>query len=277
MGLENRTVVVVGAGAGGIGEAVVTLLGRLGCSVVAVDHDEARLRGTLAASAAGPMPCRGIVADALDAERIREVVAAAADSGPPLYGLVDVVGGLAPSQWGRVLDTAPRSFDEVIELNLNSTLYSSQAVAAALVDSGAPGSIVHIGSISGMDAAPFNASYGAAKAAVMSLTRTMAVELGSYGIRVNAVAPGTVARAGASIDAETARLARATIPLGRQGAPDDIAGAVAWLLSELSTFVTGQVITVDGGSSIKPSYLDEQDLPVFVRSAQLRTRLLGGG
>jgi hypothetical protein len=102
------------------------------------------LAGTVEASAAGPTPCLGMVANARGADRIREVVAAATRSGPPLHSLVNVVGGLPRSHWGRLLDYEPSPFDEVIQRNLNSTLYSSQAVAAALVNAHTPGSIVHV-------------------------------------------------------------------------------------------------------------------------------------
>jgi NAD(P)-dependent dehydrogenase (short-subunit alcohol dehydrogenase family) len=92
---------------------------------------------------------------------------------------------------------------------------------------------------------------------------------------VNAVAPGTVRTPRNQVDGEDedSPAERAAIPLGRRGEPDDIAGAVVFLLSDLAGFVSGQVLSVDGGSSVRPSYLDDEDLPVFVRDPGLRARL----
>ena len=123
---------------------------------------------------------------------------------------------------------------------------------------------------------PFGAAYGAGKAGMMALMRTEAVELGARGIRVNAVACGTIrtprsdehAADVADTDAE-----RDAIPLNRRGLPDDIAGAVLFLLSDLAAFVSGHVLVVDGASSVKPSYLDADNLPVFVHDDSLRSRL----
>jgi NAD(P)-dependent dehydrogenase (short-subunit alcohol dehydrogenase family) len=135
---------------------------------------------------------------------------------------------------------------------------------------------VQIASIAALEGMPFGAGYAASKAALLSLTRTMALEWGGYGLRVNAVAPGSVRvpRNGAAEDLEHERRA---IPLGRRGHPEDIAGAVLFLLSDLSRWITGQVLAVDGGASVRPSYLDDDGLPVFVRDEALRRRLKSGG
>ena len=214
---------------------------------------------------------RFIVVDVRDADAVAEAV----EAGPPLHGLVHVAGGLQLDQWSALLDLAPATFDEVIRLNLASAFVTSRAVAARLVDQGRGGSIVHIASIAGLSAMPFGAPYAAAKAGMVALMRTAALEWGPLGIRVNAVAPGTVRvprNESESSPADTVD-ERAAIPLGRRGHPDDIAGAVLFLLSDLAGFITGQVLAVDGGSSARPSYLDAANLPVFVRDPGLRSRL----
>jgi NAD(P)-dependent dehydrogenase (short-subunit alcohol dehydrogenase family) len=124
---------------------------------------------------------------------------------------------------------------------------------------------------------PFGVPYAAAKAGLLALMRTAALELGGAGVRVNAVAAGTVrtAKNRASSPAVDTPEERAVLPLGRRGQPVDIAGAVLYLLSDLAGFVTGHTLVVDGGSSARPSYLDADNLPVFVHDEALRNRLLG--
>ena len=137
--------------------------------------------------------------------------------------------------------------------------------------------IVNIASITGFGAMPFGAPYAAAKAAVLSFTRTAAVELGPHGIRVNAVAVGTIRvpqnKTGAPpVDTPETK---AVLPLGRRGRPEDVAGPVLFLLSDLAAFVTGSVVTADGGASARPGYVDADGLPVFVPEGELRSRLTG--
>ena len=169
----------------------------------------------------------------------------------------------------------PARFAAVVELNLQSAFVTTHAVAGRLVDAGAGGSIVVLSSISGVQAMPFGAPYAAAKAAILALVRTAALELAPHGVRVNAVAPGhdpRRRRVGLRSEEEQ--------PPSRCGAaarPDDVAGAVLYLLSDVAGFVTGHTLVVDGGSSVRPSFLDADDLPVFVHDADLRARLLQPG
>ena len=271
LGLAHRVVVVAGAGGGGIGTAVCRLVGAAGARVVAVDRDPARLHVTELMLDELGVRCEPVVADVRDASQVEELVSAAPG---PLHGLVHVAGGLAPDEWSPLLATSPETFAAIVDLNLASAFLTSRAVAARLVEDGTPGSIVHIASIAGLSALPFGAGYAAAKAGLGGLTRTAALEWGPHGIRVNAVAPGTVRTPRNRADGhEDSPAERAAIPLGRRGEPDDVAGAVLFLLSDLARFVSGQVLCVDGGSSVRPSYLDAENLPVFVRDAALRARL----
>jgi NAD(P)-dependent dehydrogenase (short-subunit alcohol dehydrogenase family) len=273
LGMKGRTAIVVGAGGGGIGTAIAATLAAAGTHVVAVDLDAARLEAAEEAIRAVDGLCTAKVVDARDRAAVEHLVAQVDEDGG-LHGLVNVVGGLPIERWQRLLEYSDETFDGVLEANLRCAFLTSQVVAQHLARRGAPGSIVQIASISALHGMPFGAAYSAAKAALISLSRTMALEWGPLGIRVNAVAPGTirVPRNQAGDDAERDR---AVIPLGRRGTPEDIAGAVLFLLSDLAQWVTGQLLAVDGGVSVKPSYLDETGLPVFVTDPKVRDRLSG--
>jgi len=185
-----------------------------------------------------------------------------------------VVGGAPPRTWAPVLDLDVATHDAVLRHNLTATLVPCRAVARSFIDHGVAGSIVCLSSISGDRSSPHHASYGAAKAAIRQLVGTMALEWGGHGIRVNAVAPGTITTPRAS--AATADPARnRAVPLRRRGTPDEIAGAVLFLLSDLASFVTAHTLVADGGASARPSYLDDHDLPVFVRHGEIRDRIEG--
>ena len=234
-------------------------------------------RSALTERAAGTDAARFVpaLADVTDAAAVDDALTAL-DGLPPLLGLVHVVGGMPFDDWSLVTGMPPATFAAVVELNLQSAFITTQAVARRLVARGEPGSIVLVSSISGTSAMPFGAPYAAAKAGVLALMRTAALELGPARVRVNAVVPGTVRTAHSergtpTVDSPEEQRA---IPLGRRGAPEDIAGAALYLLSDLAGFVTGHALVVDGGSSIRPSFLDADDLPVFVRDDAMRARLL---
>jgi 3-oxoacyl-[acyl-carrier protein] reductase len=270
LAVPDRTVVVAGAGGGGIGTAVCAALVSVGATVLGLDVDRDALAVTERAvdDAVRFVPRLADVTDGAAVERTLDSL----DGLPPLHGLVHVVGGMPIGDWAPVTAMAPERFAAVVELNLQSSFVTTQAVARRLVDAGSSGSIVLLSSISGVQAMPFGAPYAAAKSAILAFVRTAALELGPRGIRVNAVAPGTVRASGADTPDE-----QRPIPLRRRGVPDDIAGAVLYLLSDLAGFVTGHTLVVDGGSSARPSFLDDDDLPVFVHDASLRARLLQPG
>jgi 3-oxoacyl-[acyl-carrier protein] reductase len=262
--LAGRTIVVAGAGGGGIGSATARTLRAAGARVVGLDIDQERL------AMADVDVAR--VADVLDPSSVEKVLR---DAGP-VDGLVYVAGGLRVEQWAPTERLGLETFDAVLALNLRAALSTSQVVASQLITASRPGSIVYIASIAGLQGMPYGAAYAVAKAGVLALARTQAVEWGGAGIRVNAIAAGTIGtpkseRENASNRPEDV----ATVPLGRRGDASDVADAVLFLCSDLASFVTGHALVVDGGASAKPSFVDADNLPVFVRDPEMRARITG--
>jgi NAD(P)-dependent dehydrogenase (short-subunit alcohol dehydrogenase family) len=275
-GLTDTTVIVMGAGGGGIGTSIARHLGHAGARVLAVDIDPDKLAICTEALAADGVEHEGLIADGRD----RDAVAAAVDRASalgPLRGSVQVAGGMWPAQWAPFASDDP-AFDEVIDLNLGSTVNSVRAVGRRLIEQGRGGSIVNIATVSALNAMPYGSAYAAAKAAVLSLTRSLAVEWGRDDIRVNAVAPGSIATpksASTRRPGDTDGDDLLVIPMRRRGSSDDIAKAVLFFMSDLASYVTGQVLCVDGGTSVRPAVNDADELPVFVHNEELRARLTG--
>jgi NAD(P)-dependent dehydrogenase (short-subunit alcohol dehydrogenase family) len=188
---------------------------------------------------------------------------------------VQVAGGMWPPQWAPFV-SEDAAFDDVMALNFGSTVNTVRAVGRKLVEQGNGGSIVNIATVSALNAMPYGSAYAAAKAAVLSLTRSLAVEWGSRQIRLNAVAPGSIATpksASTRKPGDTDGNDLEVIPMRRRGTSDDIASAVLFMMSDLANYVTGQVLCVDGGTSIRPAVNDRDELPVFVHNEELRARL----
>ncbi len=268
--LAGRKIIVSGAAGGGIGTTVAAWIARAGATVVAVDASAEKLDTHIAPLLREGLDLVPVVADILDEAGVAAVMAAAAAAGGDLHGLVSVVGGAPPPTWGPATRLAREHWHAQIALNLDAMFFISQAVAAELQAQSRPGSIVAISSINGLTSSPYNVGYGAGKAALGSVVETMALELATAGIRVNAVAPGPVATPTASLSTDPQRLRRG-IPMGRYGEPEEIAGPVLFLLSDLSSFMTGQCLVADGGCSIKWCHLTDDNLPMFLKEASVRT------
>ena len=265
----GRTALVVGGGGGGIGSAVCHRLADAGADIVAISAATADVEATVAEIDERGREATGHVVDVTDLDHLRATIEAA-DTASPIDLVVNVVGGVTVDHWHRLEDYPIDSFDHLLTTNLRYAFVVGQTVAGRLIERGRPGSMVNISSIASKGQ-PLLAGYGAAKAGLDSLTRTMAMEWGRHGIRVNNVAPGTVntPRSGRPVDDPDDPLAKA-ITLGRRGRPADIADACVFLLSDLASYITGQTLDIDGGPS--RGALDDSDLPVFVTNPAIRSR-----
>ena len=268
--LNGRVIVVSGAAGGGIGTSVTQLLATAGAVVVAVSRSQDNLDQHIAPLVSSGLAVVPVAADASTDEGVAAALAAARAAGP-LHGLVNVAGGAEPGTWMPSTRVSRDDWRNLFSQNLETMFFMSQAVAAELWAQKRPGSIVSISSISGMNTAPFHVGYGTAKAAVVAATRTMAAELALDGIRVNAVAPGVTATPASRtyVDDDEER-DRQAIAMGRRGTPEEIAGAIAFLLSDLSTYITGQTILVDGGLNLKWSHLAADNTSLFLKDQGFR-------
>lgn len=264
--LTGSKALVVGGGGGGIGTAVVELLATAGADIGVITIDPEHAADSAERVEGIGQNVQIAVADVVDDEGFAGAVDDLISNMGAFDHLVNVVGGAGISDWSRAKDYQLETFDRILSRNLRYALVSCQRVAAALIETGTAGSIVNISSIA-TRAVPLLAGYGAAKAGLEAMTRTMAAEWGQYGIRVNAVAPGTVKtpRAGKDDLEEVSK----GIPLQRRATPEDIAGATLFLLSGIASYITGQTLTVDGGATLGSA---GDGLPAFVTNPAIRAQ-----
>jgi NAD(P)-dependent dehydrogenase (short-subunit alcohol dehydrogenase family) len=253
--LKNRVAFVAG-GAGGIGEAVTRILAAAGATVAVADaaaDRAAEVSESVQQAGGSAIP---VTVDLRDEESVSRAVAAAAERAGGIDILANITGGMrAHAPWAPVRDWTTDSWDAIVQLNLRYVFWTCRAVIPLLEARGA-GAIVNVGSVAALSASPGQSAYGAAKAAVLQLTRTLAVECGPAGIRVNAVSPGVTLTppARAALASETGDAYRAATPLRQLSLPEDIARAVLYFASPMSAGVTGQDLTVDGGISVTFPY-----------------------
>jgi 3-oxoacyl-[acyl-carrier protein] reductase len=278
LGLDGRIVVVAGAAGGGIGTTVTRMVAQAGATVVAVSRGQDNLDRHLGPLLAEGLPVVPVAADASTDEGVSATLEAVRRTEGELHGLVNVAGGADPSTWMPSTRVTRGDWRELFTRNLETMFFMSQAVAAELRRRERPGSIVSISSISGMNTAPFHIAYGTAKAAIVAVTRTMALELAGGGeeapIRVNAVAPGVTKTpaSGAYVDEDPERDRRA-IAMGRRGCPEEVAGAILFLLSDLSGYITGQTLLVDGGLNLRWGHLGADNTSLFLKDETFRTAI----
>jgi 3-oxoacyl-[acyl-carrier protein] reductase len=248
LSLAGKSALVVGAGQG-IGRQCALTLAQAGADVGALDIQEHRAVSVAAEIEALGRRSSSHVADVRDRSAGANIVTEFVDVHQRMDVVVTVVGGTSAfAPFVPTDEVTDETIDLILDINLRYVLYFLRDVLRHMKASGRGGSIVSIGSISGVMGAPNHSTYGAAKAGLSQLARSVAAEYGRFGIRMNIVSPGiAVTDVSASKLTEEGERLAGGIPLQRLGRPEDIANAVAFFASDLSGYVTGQEIVVDGG------------------------------
>jgi 3-oxoacyl-[acyl-carrier protein] reductase len=239
--LTGKVAVVTGAGAG-IGRGIAAGLVAFGASVAIWERDP-----DTCASAAESLGALAITTDVRDSAEVDAALSRTSEQLGQVTILVNNAGGTFSSP---LLETSENAWDALYRANLRHVLLCTQRVARGMVAAGLDGSITNIVSIEGVRAAPGYAAYAAAKAGVINYTKTAALELAPFGIRVNALAPDITLTEGIAelMSADFREDLKHLVPIGRPGHVDDIAGAAVFLASDLASYITGQTIHVDGGT-----------------------------
>ncbi|OGN81961.1 MAG: short-chain dehydrogenase [Chloroflexi bacterium GWC2_73_18] len=248
--LDGRVAVVPGGG-GGIGIRLTTALASVGARVAIVGRTAGRAAAAAAACRAAGSEALIVAADVTRAEDAERAVAETVARFGRLDIIVNAVGGGAGTALYPAESYPVSEWDRIVDLNLRSMLYATQAAARAMIAGGRGGRVLSISSVRGQLGINSGfAAYVAAKGALNALTRQLATEWAKYAITVNAIAPTFVATPQVEdllADPVFKEGILRRIPLGRVGETDDLVGAVLFFCSDASAFVTGQVLTIDGG------------------------------
>ena len=242
--LEKKTALVTGAGKG-IGRAIALALAKMGVLVIVnyrgskEQAEETVQKIREMGQEAEAYPC-----DVSDFQAVETMMKTIVSK----YGRLDIlVNNAGITKDGLILKMSEEDFDKVVDTNLKGTFHTIRHASRQMIRQRS-GRIINISSVSGVMGNPGKANYAAAKAGIIGLTKTMAKELGSRGITVNAIAPGFIETDMTAVLSESVQQnIQAQIPLGHFGKPEDVAAAAAFLASEEAGYITGQVLCVDGG------------------------------
>jgi len=249
--LTGKNAFVTGASRG-IGRSIAVALAGAGADVALVARSESGLADTAADITALGRKAVVLPADVTSQDAVEAAVTAAIDQ----LGQVDVVVNNAGGSnfMAAFLDLRLSGWEKLMRLNLDSAVYVCHAIGGHLVERG-EGSVINVASVAGMMGSPLLSPYGAAKAGLVSLTKSLAVEWGSTGVRVNALCPGWTAtdlNRNLWDDPVSGPATVATVPMHRWGRAEEMAGPAVFLASAASSYMTGQVLVVDGGQTIGP-------------------------
>lgn len=247
--LGGKTVLACGAGPGGIAQATVNTLVRAGATVIALDHDAGLMERTLASARALGGTVHLLVVDLTDPAQVERVVPQIWEQFGALDGIANVAGGTRPEEWQPFDMTPTESFRQTLALNLDYIFMLCRDAAREWIARNRGGALVNVSSVSSLASAPWHGPYGAAKAGIVSLTKTMANEWHEFGIRANAVLPGAVAT-----ERVMSRIAPVNVvsdSVQNFTDPQELANMIVFLLSDLAAGVSGQAIAVDRSLSTK--------------------------
>ncbi len=246
--LSGRVALVTG-GSRGLGEEIASGLAEAGALLMLLARREPDLTATVERMRGAGHRCEGALCDAASADSVREAVATTLGT----YGKIDILVNNAGISWGaRAEDMPLEKWRAVLDVNLTGAFLFAQAVAPGMIGRGS-GAILNVASIAGLRAMPEElpaAGYVASKGGLIALTRELAAKWGRHGIRVNAIAPGFFpSRMTEKVLERMQSGIERGIPLGRIGRPGELKGAAIFLLSDAASYITGQVLAIDGGTT----------------------------
>ena len=246
--LSGQVALITG-GSRGLGEEIATGLGEAGASLMLLARREPGLMKRSSVCADRAFACEGTVCDASDAAAVRGAVEKTVER----FGRIDILVNNAGISWGAPAEEMPlEKWRAVLDVNLTGAFLFAQAVAAQMM-ARRSGCILNVASIAGMRAMPAGlsaAGYVASKGGLIALTRELAAKWGQYGIRVNAIAPGFFpSRMTEKVLERMQSGIEQAIPLGRIGRPGELKGAAVFLVSEAASYITGQTLAIDGGTT----------------------------
>lgn len=242
--LEGKSALVVGGGQG-MGEAAAKLLAQVGCGVAVADIKGGSAERVAAEVADMGQPSAAIVGDVLEDDQVPRIVERAEAA---LGGLDVLVATVGQASFAPLVDMKPEQWDRDQHFNLRYFFLIAREAARSMIARGTPGAMTCVSSVAGLQSAPNHASYGVAKAGLVNLVRSMAVEWAPHHIRVNAIAPGSIATPRIPDTPERREKTRqGLIPTKRLGTVDEVAKAALFLVSDLASYVTGTTLAVGGG------------------------------